>query len=227
MYTGAWSRAEDRAVLELLGQMTPHRPPRVLDLGCGTGLGYELTSAAFADISYTGRDISTGMLGVLGGKYPHVSLSRGPMDDLHDLPRRYFDLVTAFSMSASYAGDLGRLLTEVEAVLATDGWVYLSFLNRTALRRIIRGRCRPTEVYWTRGVSRVADLGAPTHTVARRQIVQLLSSAGLQRVAVENRGTFSGVVEWPPLWQLSTLLDRAVPFLGHTYEVVARKRDQR
>ena len=223
LYTGTWSSAEDAAVVERL-RAQPLKSPSVLDLGCGTGLGYEMVVAAFGEITYHGRDISAAMLEVFHRRHPNLMTSLGPMEDLGDLQDESFDLVTAFSTAASYAADTNSLLREAHRVLKPSGLLYLSVLSRISLRRLIRGRFRASEVYRTRNEHSTSD-GVPARAFTRAAISAELHRIGFEPERIDSQGTLSGLIERTALWRLSRLADAHLRSLGHTLEVVARRKD--
>ncbi len=222
LYTGSWSCAEDAAVVDRLRRYG-QEPKWVLDLGCGTGLGHDIVVAAFGEVSYHGRDISSAMLEALHARRAGLVTSLGPMEDLRDLPDESFDLVTAFSTSASYAADTTALLREARRVLRPSGLLYVSALSRTSLRRIVRGRVRATEVYRTRNEHN-SDHGVPARTFTRRELASYLRRCGFEVVSIDTQGTLSGVWERTTLWPSSRLADAFLP-LGHTLEAIAKRED--
>ena len=224
LYMGSWSNSEDVAVVNRLRRYAL-APQSVLDLGCGTGLGHDLAVAAFGEVSYHGRDISIAMLETLQARRAGLVTSLGPMEDLHDLPDKSFDLVSAFSTAASYAADTMALLREARRVLKPSGLLYVSALSRTSLRRLVRGRVRPTEVYRTRNEHN-SEHGVPARTFTRRQLGSYLRRSGFEVLCIDTQGTLSGVWERTTLWRLSRLADACLP-LGHTLEAIARREDCR
>ncbi len=224
LYMGSWSSAEDATVVDRLRRYG-RDPTCVLDLGCGTGLGHDLVVAAFGEVSYHGRDISSAMLDALQARRAGLVTSLGPMEDLHDLPDESFDLVTVFSTAASYAADTIALLTEARRVLRPSGLLYVSALSRTSLRRIVRGRLRATEVYRTRNEHN-SDHGVPARTFTRRELGSYLRRCGFDIVRIDTQGTLSGVLERTTLWRSSRLADACLP-LGHSLEAIARREDCR
>jgi SAM-dependent methyltransferase len=94
LYEDQWSALENQSVVERLQSVVLGATPRILDLGCGTGLGRQLTERAIGDVEYYGRDISQMMLDRCAAKYPDAVLSHGAMTDLSPLPSEHFDVVT-------------------------------------------------------------------------------------------------------------------------------------
>ena len=69
LYMNEWSHYEDAQTRSLLRGAIPQKEPlRVLDLGSGTGLGYQLLSELGIAFNYSGLDISQDMCKRLRGK---------------------------------------------------------------------------------------------------------------------------------------------------------------
>jgi SAM-dependent methyltransferase len=223
LYRNGWSSREDAAVVARLSVWLDSSAKTVLDLGCGVGLGHDLIEQALGrPFTYEGVDISEAMLNITRGRFASAQLVETEMTDLHDFHEDAFDVVTAFFATASYAEDIGKLLTVVARVLRPSGIAYLSFLGRWSLRRLIRGRIRTLERYHTRHEREVppplvwaytrSDI---SHAVARVPALQLLR--------LEGQGFLSGVAENAAAWNLSVAIDRRAPMFSHLLEVVVRK----
>jgi SAM-dependent methyltransferase len=223
LYTGGWSRAEDATISRSLKTFPGDVRTRILDLACGTGLGYELCQGALGEIAYHGRDIAPQMLTALRRKAPHVQTSCGPMEQLGEFAPASFDVVVCFNGGCSYASGLAALLAEIRRVLVPGGWVYLSLLSRTSFRRLIRGKLCKSERFRTRGHGNTSP-GVIVETFLRGEIIDDVADSGFKLVDIAGRGCFSGLCEIPALWAVSVALDRAFPWFGHTFEVVGRRR---
>jgi hypothetical protein len=95
---------EREALAALIAELVGKRPGRVLDVGCGTGLGLDMSITT--PERYVGIDPSQAMLNELALKYPYVA-GLHPMRLADALDRRVlggtrFDLVTALGGAASY-----------------------------------------------------------------------------------------------------------------------------
>jgi ubiquinone/menaquinone biosynthesis C-methylase UbiE len=214
---------ENRVVTEHLRKVLSRSARSVLDLGCGTGLGRRLIATALGRApDYHGIDISTSMLEICRARYPDAHLECGSMSDLTIYDERSFDLVSAFFASASYAPSGEALMASIDRVLKPGGTVYLSFLNRHALRRVVTRHCGRFEVYDTRHSNRP---DAPPVRVYSRKELSRMASVGTWLVPQPPRGlgAFAGVAEFPFLWPISMTLDASVPQISHLLEVTASK----
>ena len=221
LYSDNWSRRENRLIQETLRELPINDDARVLDLGCGTGLGFELLSLLYPGVKYHGRDLSEEMLRVCAGKFPKLPLSRGRMEDLGAYQDNSFDLVTCLFASASYAMSLTGLVREVWRVLCPGGHIYLSCLNRWSLRRLLRAKVRRVERYRTRGDT-TGTYPPPVFTYGRKDITHAFADEGFAILAIDTLGGLSGIHQNLRVWTLSRYIAEELP-IGHSWEVVGRK----
>jgi SAM-dependent methyltransferase len=92
--------------------MTVTDGTRLLDVGCGAGLGLQLAAKRGAIV--TGIDASAGLLGVARTRLSDADLHQGDIEHL-PYPDDTFDAVTAFN-SVQYAADPVRALREIKRV---------------------------------------------------------------------------------------------------------------
>src|SRR5437879_5241714 len=89
-YAHRYSQREDREVqkrlVEAIGQCDK---PRILDIGCGTGLGLKLLMTELKEFSYVGMDISEGMISQFRSKVG--PMPQGINVDLRVADARYID----------------------------------------------------------------------------------------------------------------------------------------
>jgi SAM-dependent methyltransferase len=88
------------------------RGTRLLDMGCGAGLGLQMAAGRGATV--TGIDASEGLLGIARRRLPGVDLRQG---DIEELPYAdgAFDLVTSFN-AVQFAADPVAALAEAKRV---------------------------------------------------------------------------------------------------------------
>src|SRR5215213_4162121 len=149
LYKGKWSLFENsitKSDLETLLRKAVGK--RILDIGCGTGLGFELLGGTAAGIEYVGLDISAAMLRELSKRHPTAKIVHATGDSLakyfEDLR---FDIIISINVTASFPADTQGMLRDVYSLLAPGGLVYLSFLNRYSLRRLVQCRRGLNEKY--------------------------------------------------------------------------------
>jgi ubiquinone/menaquinone biosynthesis C-methylase UbiE len=223
LYDNEWSHFEDSILRSdlrtLLSQVCGKR---VLDICCGTGLGYDLLGGAAADVEYVGVDISSAMLKQFTERCPMVTVVQGSAEFLDRwFPQAQFDLVIAINVSASFLVDRRRMISEVFRLLAPGGIAHLSFLNRHSLRRLLHGSFKEHERYRTRGDSE-ANGYVWARTVSRKQLLHELSAAGFVQIQSSYRSVLGGVWETRRSVQVERVLSCVVPGLGHSLVVTGK-----
>ena len=74
LYTLSWSRLENDQVGQELAWIKDIANCRVIDVGCGTGLGYTICRALSGNVQYTGLDISPRMIAQCRQRWPRGSI---------------------------------------------------------------------------------------------------------------------------------------------------------
>lgn len=231
LYTSAWSANEDLELQTWLTEIVGHQSQRrILDIGCGTGLGFHLLSQISSNFVYVGLDISAAMLATLRSKYSssynsgQIELVQSPASNLAQLfPAESFDAIILINAAASYAGTPSFVLSNCQRLLKPDGRVFASFLNRTSLRRFARVKCGSTEVFNTRGANRRLQ-GVEVIVPTSSEIAYRCRRSGLEIVWTRFQSLLGGVAEKSWLWPLELAIRRLAPSLGHTVNVLAHKR---
>lgn len=224
LYRSAWAELENEYVLESLGWLEGLRKPKVLDLGCGTGLGYELCRQVNPGVEYTGIDISAAMLAEFSAKHPEARVLKADFDtfSLTDLGR--FDAIVSFFVSPSYTSSLPRLLRNLGQITGEGAYLRLSLLNKYSIRRLVRLRLGDTEAYGTRGgnpQTRFTDVSVFT----RRQVRQIASTTGWELCEQRQFSAFAGTAEFSWLWTLDKSICSTSPGLAHTTDYLLRRVD--
>lgn len=198
---------------------------RVLDIGCGTGLGYELLQTIGLSIDYVGLDVSGGMLRLFKERRPSVRTVEGSGDNLSALfgPHE-FDFVMSINAACSFVPDTNRMVHAAFKVLTPGGGVYLSFLNRWSLRRILRLKGAAVESYRSRG-DRVSGTTVRARTYTARGLRQLLGGAGFIDVSCLHRSVLGGVWESARAVRFERMLMDVAPRLGHTIAVIGKRAE--
>lgn len=227
LYSDRWSRLENQGVVTRLRKLLPSTTEVVLDLGCGTGLGWTLLRQALGrEVVYHGIDISPSMLEVCRRNVPGAKLRLGAMTELSEFDANAFDVVTAFFGAASYGSSALGVLESATRVVKPGGMLYLSFFSRFSLRRILHLRTGELERYRTRHEKKALPPLVRVYTKA--QLVGACHGTGaFDPCAIEGQGTLAGLCQVPTLWFLSSFLDRHIPTLGHQLEVIGLRGGER
>jgi SAM-dependent methyltransferase len=222
MYEKYWSCLENQRVKRLLSSLALPRVPRVVDLGCGTGLGYEIVSELCGTVDYLGIDSSPKMLARFRRKHPQARTALSTMTRLATGKSLGIDLIMLLFSTGSCVECLHHLLNAARKHLRVGGWVYISVLSRYSLRRTVRTLTKWSryEMYRTRGDRGAASVPVRTYTVS--EIRRMLLSSGFDEVTVDGVNALSGVAELRPLWGLGSTLAQLIPSLSHQVEIVAR-----
>lgn len=217
LYSSPWSQQENEAVAENLHRLRcMAAATRVLDLGCGTGLGLEMCKAMSGDIEYVGLDVSKKALNILREVYGNQFVVIGDMAKSLPFSSESFDLVISLFSSVSFSFSWQKTVEEVFRVLRPGGQAYLSTLNRWSFRRILRGKLRSRELYRTRGsAARVHGARAPAWAISSVNFEKHLLGTGFIQVRQSGIGMFGGVLEWSPIWEIDVCVTRRFPRCAH------------
>ena len=224
LYDNEWSRYEDEIlrhdIQRLIGSCNVRR---ILDVGCGTGLCYELSRSVAQGVEYVGLDVSTEMLANFATRFPNVVLIHGSADSLltHFAPAS-FDLVLSTNVAASFWSDVSSTLAEILTLLIPGGQAYLSFLNRTSLRRLLQGRFHHREQYRTRGDPDTEQF-VWAHTFTWRELRRLFENTGFVHLKADYRSVLGGVWETQTAIRIERVLASTAPWLSHSVAVTAQR----
>ena len=234
-YQNKWSQLEDCQLqrwLRLL--LTGARPSaRILDIGCGTGLAYRLLHTELASLNYVGFDVSQRMLSQFAdwisdnAKDCQIELLEGRAQQIRNMfSPSTFDFIWSTNTAASFCGSPTMLLHACSNLLRDGGWVFLSYLNRTSLRRTLKFERSIVEVFRTRN-SDFQLGGVRAVTVSAHNLKRRCGRADLQRCKLVYQSVLGGVAESPPLYPLENYLSRHIPSLGHSIALIAQKQGTR
>jgi len=215
MYQGPWSQLENDAVVRSLSFLEQLKEPIVLDVGCGTGLGYELAHKLKPDLRYIGVDISEKMLRQCTGNIFRV---QGDMNNLSFVRSNTVDVVTLFYTTASYSPDLRGLMGQIARILRPGGYAYVSALSRPR----IRGQRDAVLDYRSRGDNSVQSV--PARTYSMRSLRKIGRQAGLSFVSDSGINTFSGRLEKRSFWRIGEVTAKLVPQISHTIAAVFQQK---
>lgn len=200
---------------------------KVLDIGCGTGLGFRLLKSTAADFDYTGVDVSPGMLQQFedalrkSGDGSRARLLVCSADGVMErVDGRLFDVIILTNTAASFVGSPTALLADCAALLEKRGVVVASFLNRRSLRRRLAGMRGGLERFRTRG-SKLDGEGARAVTVTEEELRRRCAEVGLRVRWVRYQSVFGGVMEHRYAIPIEKAVKRLVPHLGHSINLLA------
>lgn len=118
IFTSPINRAEDDIVGNLVSNLVKKKHPRILDLGCGTGMILNYISAK----NYKGIDISDKMIGIAKENFPEGKFTIGDMNELiKDERSNSYDLVISLFNSYSYTDNPFKLSREMRRILKKGG----------------------------------------------------------------------------------------------------------
>jgi SAM-dependent methyltransferase len=215
MYQGTWSQLVNDSVVRTLSFLEQLYEPIILDIGCGTGLGYELIQKLKSDFLYIGVDISEEMLKRCSKSVGRV---QGDMNNLNFVRSGAVDVVTLFYATASYASDLRGLMAQIARVLKPGGYAYVSALSRPR----IHGKRRGILDYNSRGDNYAQSV--PARTYSMRSLRQAGLQAGLCVVSDSGINTFSGRLEKRCFWRIGEVTAKLAPQVSHTISTVFQRK---
>lgn len=141
-YTSKMSERENEAIGSLLDVMLEcyngYVPPRIIDIGCGTGFAIDVTRHPIDKKRYTGIDVSQGMIDGAKKKYPEYEFIQGNINELELIENNYGIALSLFSIP--YIG-----IDSVQRVydLLKNGGVYITvYYNKPYKNR--------DSVYWNK-----------------------------------------------------------------------------
>jgi len=115
--------------------------PKILDLGCGTGLGYELLSKSIPHgFFYSGIDIAPQMIYKAKRQYgedQYINFYIEDMTDLSMFDDNSFSVVMSLFGSFSHVIDYERGLSEIYRILKPGGKLFLMTYSKYSISSII------------------------------------------------------------------------------------------
>ena len=222
LHASPWRGLENDQVSQELAWIKDIADCRVIDVGCGTGLGYAICRALSGSVQYIGLDISPQMIAQCRQRWPGVTFRVGTMSDLGAFDTESFDAAISIFSSFSCTEDPHGTVAEIHRVLKPGGRAFVTMLNRRSLRRLISLKLNEREEYHARGRGRTS-MTVPMRVFEREECRALFSRAGFDQIEIGGHGVLAGVLELSGLWQLNAQLSRKVPGLCHELVVQATK----
>lgn len=221
-YKDKWSQDENDGITNKLSWIKTIPNCEILDLGCGTGLGYQLCHKINPTIKYHGLDISSEMVRKAKRKFPNAIFEVGDMANLSGFEEASLDAVICIFTTFSYTNRPSKVVKETYRILKPGGRIFFSVLNRWSLRRILKGRISEVENYRTRK-SRLGKKTVPAYVYSINDLKQLFGSEGFKDVSITGQSIFGGVLEQEKLWRVDAFLSKPFSFLCHSLNIQAKK----
>lgn len=225
-YNDLWSLFENKLIRERLRFITYLNKPKILDLGCGTGLGYAICNSLNGEIQYTGVDISQEMLAILAENYPNANLINSAMSDLSAIDDNKFDVVLSLFTAFSYTDDYKKTISEISRVTKPNGIIFLSVISKYSLRRLIKFKCQRRENYKTRGVD--TDSYSYSWSFSKRYLFKLFN-IGFTDIKLIGYNPFGGIYLLNKnkfFWKINLFFSKILPSLSHELLVIGRKNNK-
>jgi SAM-dependent methyltransferase len=222
LYFGEFDRYENMCTLQVLqGIFGKYSNPRLLDIGCGTGLGFELLSLSGLPCIYTGIDSSLKMLEQFKSKFPAADCKLLDASDVRSLSRK-FDVIIALNGVFSYVDEAQSALEYAAECLSDDGCLFVSFFNRYSFRRLSRFRFGSNEPIFTRNQSQFAR-SQMLQVFSIIELKKLTQKLGLQNVNVSSVSPLGGVWQSRASIKWDKLIQASIPYFGHQIQLFATK----
>lgn len=140
LYTDGISRAENSIVEDILKENLKEGD-RILDIGCGSGLGFALIRNLKMEYEYVGIDISSEMIHKAKAKY--LGFNNGSflvmdMTNLSYFKRNDFDAVISLFGSFSHVINYTKAVAEIERVLKPGGLIFIMVYSRYSIRNLFK-----------------------------------------------------------------------------------------
>lgn len=221
LYTDQYSRYENEYISEKLLLTVKNKYPRVLELGCGTGLGFRLLGPK-SNMNYWGIDTSTNMLTVAKRRFPGATFHNLDMLKLDQLNQK-FNLIFAINGVGSYNKEHELLLEKCYGSVLPGGKVLLGFLNRFSFRRIIKLQFSKEEKLHTRNWAPSKSC-EKQYLTTKKTLRQMAKNVGFLNIDVTAYGFFGGVWQSPFAAKLEPHFSHLSSIFGHALIIVAEKR---
>jgi ubiquinone/menaquinone biosynthesis C-methylase UbiE len=224
-YTDRWSSLENDFILEKLEFLKEYEFANILDLGCGTGLGYNLCNTVNPDIQYTGVDISIEMLNVVKNDHPHTCVCNTSMSNLTCFNSNSFDVIISIFTAFSYTDNIENTINEISRVLKPNGKILISVIGKYSLRRLVKFEFGNSEKYITRG--NPSERFSYAWAFSKNEISQKFKEK-FTNIEINGYNALAGLGyldKYPHLWKLNCFISKLLPDLSHELIIVANKKD--
>ena len=212
LYNDTWSKLEDRFIQNQLLKIV-HNKDKVLDLGCGLCLGYDLICEKRADIDYTGVDISTKMIEKAKSKNQKIHVLNSTMSNLSAIADNSIDVVISINTSFSYTENIQKTISEIKRVLKKNGKIFISVISKNSFRRILNLKFGNMEKYSTRNTK--ANSHSYSWVFSTSMLNRVFKENGFEEIEVKGYNSFGGFFQTNWIWRLNLLLSKIFPNLSH------------
>lgn len=183
------------SLFESLISQRRKRIRKIVDFGCGTGLGYELSRKILlenSDAEYVGYDISEKMLNISRRKHDNIRVLKEDFNKISiETILSNVDAVLMTFGSFSYVESPHKFLSSIQRILTPDaGHLLLMAYSRFSIRNLLLAQESNDNTYLAprRSYAFRNDITdgekAPANFYTSAQITTLLSEAGFQWVNV-------------------------------------------
>jgi ubiquinone/menaquinone biosynthesis C-methylase UbiE len=225
LYQNNWSAMENEFVSKQLTQLIEKENCKILDLGCGTGLGYFLIKENNPSVNYIGLDASNEMLKIAKQRFPEVEFANGFMSELGEFNSSSFDLIISTFTAFSYTEDVAKTIAEIIRVLKPNGKIFISALSRWSVRRFISFKFSTSEKYKTRESK--SNSYSFANVYSANTIREIFLNYSFREVKTTGYNAFGGLgvlQKFPSLlWGISKSLGTRYPDLSHEIILSAKR----
>lgn len=212
LYNDNWSKLEDRFIQNELCNIVKNKDS-VLDLGCGLCLGYDLVREIYANINYTGVDISNSMVAKAKSKNKKIHVLNSSMSCLSSIADNSIDVVISINTSFSFTDSIQNTISEIKRVLKKNGKIFISVLSKWSFRRILKLKLGNTEKYSTRNTK--ANKHSYSWVFSTTTLKKVFSDNGFEIIDVKGYNSFVGLIQTNWTWRLNLLVSKIFPNLSH------------
>ena len=219
LFKDDYSAFEDSIVFQLLKSLGDCDGASVLEIGCGTGLGYSMVRR-WGKADYLGTDASASMIQLAKKSFPEGEFQRLDMSQVSSLGRR-FDYIISMNAVCSYISDVDALLLEVSKISKPGARILLSFLNRWWLRRFLKMNTATSEPLQSRGGPKSKN-GELQFLYSKSELIERIERAGFSTLDAKAYGLLGGLWQSSFSAKLETRFPNVGRSLGHTLIVTAK-----
>lgn len=230
LYSTPWWRLEDNRIQACLPHLSwpKGRTAAVLDIGCGTGFLFRQLEACNIRCDYVGVDISPQMI-----EHFHpadracVKLVEKDITDYQWERDEPPDLIASIYCPLSFSAERWTTIRRLANTQKPGGTLFLMFLNRYSLRRLLRLQLGSRGCYAPRERPESQESGSANDVEVYYdrppEVRSAVTGAGYRVIYLGGDGPLSGVLEKAWLWRTSAWLGARSPMLSYSMILIAEK----